>query len=101
MKIWYVYLLGCADGTLYCGATNDLKGRVEAHNAGTGAKYTRGRRPVTLVYYRPCQSKQSALRTERNIKKLPRKEKQKLLFPECVFEWKLNLEDLHQKIDRG
>lgn len=69
---WVCYLLECADGTLYCGITNDLQKRVDAHNAGEGAKYTRGRAPVKLVYTETCEDKSAALKRERAIKRLPR-----------------------------
>lgn len=71
----YTYLLQCADGTLYCGWTNHLKERVKAHNEGKGAKYTKPRRPVTLVYFETFETKQEALRREIEIKKLSRKDK--------------------------
>lgn len=58
--MYYVYLLRCADGTLYTGFTNDLARRLAAHNAGRGAKYTRGRRPVELVYWESFSNKSSA-----------------------------------------
>ncbi len=73
---WVCYLLGCADGTLYCGITNDLGKRMAAHNAGEGAKYTRGRSPVQLVYVEPCADKSAALKREMQIKRLPRSKKQ-------------------------
>jgi putative endonuclease len=69
---WACYLLECADGTLYCGITNDLERRVAQHNSGEGAKYTRGRTPVRLVYVEECADKPAALRRERAIKALPR-----------------------------
>ena len=72
---WVCYLLRCADGTLYCGITNDLERRLAMHNAGEGAKYTRGRTPVRLAYAEPCPDKSTALRRERAIKRLPRAEK--------------------------
>ena len=71
----FVYLLRCADGSLYCGWTNDLEKRLAAHNAGTGAKYTRARRPVTLAWFEPCESREAALRREAAIKALSRAEK--------------------------
>lgn len=73
--MYYVYLLRCADGTLYTGFTNDLARRLAAHNAGRGAKYTRGRRPVELVYWESFSNKSSALRREYAIKQLPRRQK--------------------------
>ena len=75
----YVYLLRCADGTLYTGFTNDLARRLGAHNAGRGAKYTRGRRPVELVYWESFSNKSSALRREYAIKQLPRRQKLTLI----------------------
>ena len=75
----YTYMLRCADGTLYTGWTKDLQKRVAAHNAGTGARYTRGRRPVTLVYYEAFPSKAEAMRREYAVKQLSREEKEALL----------------------
>ena len=73
---WYVYIVHCSDGTLYTGITNDLEKRIEAHNSGRdGAKYTRGRRPVKLVYAEPAGSKSAAARLEYRIKKLGRPQK--------------------------
>ena len=75
----YTYILRCADDTLYCGWTNDLKKRLAAHNAGAGAKYTKSRRPVTLAYYEVHESKHTAMQREAAIKKLPRQKKLDLL----------------------
>ena len=75
----YTYLLRCADGTLYCGWTNDLEKRVAAHNAGAGAKYTKPRRPVELVYFETFATKQEAMRREAEIKSLTRQEKLSLI----------------------
>ena len=75
----YTYLLRCADGTLYCGWTNDLTKRVAAHNAGAGAKYTKARRPVALAYYETFATKQEAMRRESEIKRLSRPEKLALI----------------------
>ena len=77
--MYYVYLLRCGDGTLYAGFTNDLARRLGAHNAGRGAKYTRGRRPVELVYWESFSNKSSALRREYAIKRLPRGQKLALI----------------------
>ena len=77
--MYYVYLLRCADGTLYTGFTNDLARRLAAHNAGRGAKYTRGRRPVELVYWESFSNKSSALRRENAIKQLPRRQRLTLI----------------------
>lgn len=75
----YVYMLRCADGTLYTGWTNHLPKRVEAHNRGKGAKYTKPRRPVTLVYYESFLTRQEAMSRECAIKRLSRKEKLRLV----------------------
>ncbi len=69
---WYCYLLECADGTFYCGITNDLDKRLAAHNAGSGAKYTRSRLPVRIVYREAQADRAAASRRERAIKALPR-----------------------------
>lgn len=72
---WTVYLLVCGDGTLYCGCTNDLEGRVRRHNAGKGAKYTRGRLPVRVVAQKAVAGRGDALRLEAAVKRLPRDQK--------------------------
>ena len=76
----YTYILRCADGTYYCGWTNNLDRRLKAHNEGKGAKYTRSRRPVALVYYEAFSTKEQAMRREYEIKQLPRKKKEELIF---------------------
>ena len=76
---WYVYLLECRNGHLYCGIAIDVDERIAAHNAGTGAKYTAGRGPIVVVYRRRCMSKSLALRLEYAIKQLTKTEKQELL----------------------
>ncbi|MFZ2960674.1 MAG: GIY-YIG nuclease family protein [Candidatus Ozemobacteraceae bacterium] len=78
MREWVVYLLECSDGTLYTGVTNDLDARIACHNAGKGARYTRGRLPVRLVYREPCEDRSTAQRREVQIKRLSRAEKMKL-----------------------
>ena len=75
----YTYLLQCADGSLYCGWTNCLWERVKVHNEGRGAKYTRGRRPLELVYFEEFATKQEAMQREAAIKRLTRQEKEKLV----------------------
>ncbi len=70
-----VYLLRCADGTLYTGVTTDVEARLRTHNAGRGARYTAGRRPVRVVYVEPCGSRSAALKREHAIKRLPRARK--------------------------
>jgi predicted GIY-YIG superfamily endonuclease len=75
----YIYIVRCADGTFYTGYARDPKQREHAHNCGRGAKYTCGRRPVTLVYTRRCRSKSSALRQEYQLKQLTRAKKAALV----------------------
>ena len=77
--VWYVYLLRCGDGSLYTGVTNDLSRRLAAHQAGRGAKYTRSRLPVELVYQEMLPDRSAALRREAAIKRLPRTGKLALL----------------------
>lgn len=75
----YTYLLQCADGSLYCGWTNHLEERVLAHNQGKGAKYTKSRRPVELVYWEIFATRQEAMKREVAIKKLTRAQKNQLV----------------------
>ena len=79
MKNWQVYILRCGDGTLYTGITNDLEQRLKAHNEKRGARYTRTRLPVTLVYQEEAASRSQASRREITIKKLPRQKKLELI----------------------
>ncbi len=74
----FIYMIQCADGTLYTGYTNDLENRMDAHNSGAGAKYTRGRGPVQLIYSEAFATKGEALKRENQIKKLSRAGKLKL-----------------------
>lgn len=76
---YYVYILRCADDTLYTGITVDLKSRIAVHNSGKGAKYTRSRSPVKLIYQEQYDGKSEALRREIAIKKLSRTEKLQLI----------------------
>jgi putative endonuclease len=77
---YYVYIVRCADETLYTGYTNDIEKRVEAHNGGkAGAKYTKSRRPVTLVYFEKFSTKSEAMRREAAIKKCSRVQKMALM----------------------
>lgn len=85
LKQYYAYLLRCADGSLYAGYTTDLARRVAVHNAGKGAKYTRSRLPVSLVYAEAFASKEEALRRECALKRLRRKDKLAL-----VAAWERN-----------
>lgn len=75
----YVYLLRCADGSLYCGWTTDPMARLKTHNAGRGAKYTRSRLPVKLVYTEAFETRQEALSREWHIKRLSHREKELLI----------------------
>lgn len=75
----YTYIVKCADGTFYTGWTNNLDRRIAAHNAGTGAKYTKNRRPVELAYYEEFDTKEEAMRREWEIKQLTRVQKMKLV----------------------
>ena len=75
----YTYLVECADGSLYCGWTNDIEKRIADHNAGKGAKYTKPRLPVKLVYYETFGTKEEAMSREWQIKQLTRADKKKLV----------------------
>jgi len=75
----YVYILECSDHTYYTGWTHNIDRRLKAHNSGRGAKYTRGRGPVTLCYFESLDSKESALKREYRIKRMTRSEKQALI----------------------
>lgn len=75
----YTYILRCSDGTLYTGWTNDLQKRLAAHNTGTGAKYTKSRLPVKLVYFEEYKTKNEAMSREAKIKQLDRKKKEELI----------------------
>ena len=76
---WFVYMLRCADGSLYTGITKDLKRRCKQHNAGTASRYTRSRRPTRLVYQETHASRSLALKREAAIKALSRQEKKALI----------------------
>ncbi len=79
-KLWYVYMLECADGTLYTGVATDVERRVVEHNTSVkGAKYTRAKRPVRLVYSEEWKSRSEATLREYELKQLSREEKQKLI----------------------
>lgn len=77
--LWFVYILKCADGTLYTGYTNDVNARVKKHNAGKGAKYTNSRLPVVACYTEELDSKSLAMKREYRIKKLTRAQKLALI----------------------
>ena len=76
---WKLYMLRCRDGSLYTGITTDVEKRLAAHNSGKGAKYTRSRRPVELVYQEECEDHSQALRRELEIKALTKEEKERIL----------------------
>ena len=76
---WFVYVVRCADGTLYTGTTTDVARRVSQHNAGTASRYTRRRLPVVLVYQKRVADQSSALKREAAIKKLSREAKEALV----------------------
>lgn len=76
---WFVYILECADGTLYTGITDDIPKRLAAHDLGRGAKYTRGRGPVKLVYRESCADRSQALRREAAVKRSTRERKLQLI----------------------
>jgi len=78
-KHWQVYILRCADNSLYTGVTNDIEARLLAHNNGAGARYTRGRLPVRLLYSEPAAGRSEAQKREAAIKKLSRDKKQALI----------------------
>lgn len=75
----YTYMVRCSDGSFYIGWTNHLEKRIKAHNSGNGAKYTKSRRPVELVYYETFQTKQEAMSREYHLKQLTHVQKQELL----------------------
>ena len=75
----YTYIVECADGSLYCGWTNNLEKRIADHNAGKGAKYTKTRLPVKLVYYEEFDTKEEAMSREWHIKQLTHEQKRKLI----------------------
>ena len=78
-QIWKVYILRCGDGSLYTGISTDVARRLKEHRAGKGAKYTRSRGPLELVYQEDCPDKSAALKRELEIKALSRAEKLKLI----------------------
>jgi len=85
-KNWSVYILMCSDNSFYCGATNDIKKRINLHNSGKGAKYTRGRGPVSLAAIRDGMTKSQALSLEFKTKKKKRKNKVAYLLNFSIIE---------------
>lgn len=84
-RMFYIYMVRCKDGTLYTGFTNDVDSRIRKHNDGKGAKYTRGRLPVDLVYVESFTDKSQAMRREYEIKQYPKSMKESL-----IKNWKRN-----------
>ncbi|MBQ2855292.1 MAG: GIY-YIG nuclease family protein [Oscillospiraceae bacterium] len=78
-ETWYLYILRCGDGTLYTGISTDVEKRLVAHRAGKGAKYTRGRAPLELVYQEICGSHSDALKREIAVKKMDRHQKETMI----------------------
>ena len=78
-RIWYLYILRCKDSTLYTGITDNVERRFKAHSEGKGAKYTRGRGPLELVYVEECMDKSAALKREHEVKSMTRAQKEKLI----------------------
>ena len=78
-KQWVVYILRCGDGTLYTGITTDVEKRFAAHSSGKGAKYTRGRGPLEVVYTEECEDHSAALKRELAVKALSREEKERMI----------------------
>jgi putative endonuclease len=82
---YFVYIVQCSDQTYYTGITTDITRRIDEHNnSDKGAKYTRARRPVTLIYQESCEDKSSALKRERVIKKFRREQKEALIFKKLL-----------------
>lgn len=81
--LYFVYIVRCADGSFYVGYTNDLEKRTKQHNGllKGGAAYTRSRRPVTLVYTKPCETRSFAMKEEYRLKQLTHKQKESLCLP--------------------
>jgi putative endonuclease len=79
MEVWYTYIVECSDKTLYVGTTNDIEKRLAKHNTGKGAKYTKGRSPVTIKYSEAFESRAEACKQEYKLKQLTREEKLDLI----------------------
>jgi putative endonuclease len=84
-RSWHVYILRCSDGSLYTGITTEIGERLKTHNAGNGAKYIRGRRPVALVYREHRANRSSAQKREAEIKKLGKQNKERLILHKGGF----------------
>ena len=84
MTAWYTYIVRCADNSLYTGISKNVTDRIECHNAGKGAAYTRSHRPVVLVWKERAKSESVARKREAQIKKLDKKEKEKLVYAKLI-----------------
>ncbi len=93
---WWVYILWCKDNSLYTGCTDNVDRRLAAHREGKGAKYTRGRGPLKLVYTEPCADRSTALKREAMVKKLKKVEKLAL-----ILSWIPEKEVLHEEENRA
>ena len=82
---WYVYVARCSDGSLYCGIARDVAARIADHDAGKGAKYTRGRGPLTVLFTRRCRTQGNALRVEYAFKQLSRPKKEQIVVAPRTF----------------
>ena len=96
-KKWFVYLLQCSDNSFYCGITPNLEKRIKAHNEGRGAKYTRSRRPVTLLYSEEWPDRSSASKREYEIKQFPRETKENLV---QIKKGEEEIKEFQRDIDR-
>lgn len=95
----YTYIVECRDGSLYTGWTNDIVKRIENHNNGSGAKYTRSRLPVRLVYYEVYSTKKEAMQREYAIKQLTKADKQALILQNMTEELKMQCKEVNKQLD--
>lgn len=95
----YTYIVECRDGSLYTGWTNDIVKRIENHNNGSGAKYTRSRLPVRLVYYEVYSTKREAMQREYAIKQLTKADKQALILQNTTEELKMQCKEVNKQLD--
>lgn len=93
---WFVYLLTCGDGSLYCGATGDITGRLHEHQAGKGSRYTRSHLPVELLAFSAPMTKREALQLEYRVKQLPRKKKENALWQSHLDRWQFHLDRMQK-----
>lgn len=94
----YTYIVECRDGSLYTGWTNDIVKRIENHNNGSGAKYTRSRLPVRLVYYEVYSTKKEAMQREYAIKQLTKADKHALILQNMTEELKMHCKELNKQL---